>query len=590
METLTTDVAIIGGGPSGSTCAGFLKKYRPETRVLVLEREQFPRDHIGESQLPLISRILDELGVWDRVEAAGFPIKVGGTYRWGMTDDLWDFDFLPYGQFDDAPRPGQYEGQRKYTAFQVDRSHYDKVLLDYAEELGSEVRYRAAVREVRRKGDRVDGLVLADGTVVKAKWYIDATGHSGLLRRAMGVEIDEPSSLKNVAAWDYWRNAEWAVSLGIGGTRIQVLSLGYGWIWFIPIGPDRTSIGFVCPADHYKSSGLSMKELYYRALNEEPRVQRLLQNATPEEQFTTTKDWSFVAKRMAGPNWLLVGESAGFADPILSAGMTLAHAGAREAAFLIMEAERGGNVPWMAESYERRNDRRIRQHIRFADYWYRANANFTDLKEYTSEIARDAGLELTGDQAFQWLGTGGFIEEDMEVAGLALIRLDQLHQIAGKLSETPATSSLDGFSTFTLRLVGAEQVKVARFENGGVTPYVALRRDGKVLPLYGLFGWMVTGLQFSPRLDVAIPYLAKKMGEAGVVLDPMLHARLTECLDAMIRDGWVKPKRSLEIPAIRHEMPLETAAIHRHVPDRGDGVETPQVSSSNSANSPSQGS
>src|SRR5438105_2694710 len=126
-----------------------------------------------------------------------------------------------------------------------------------------------------------------------------------------------------------------------------------------------------------------METLYEKALAEEPRLQRLIQNAKREDRFATTKDWSFVAERMAGPNWLLVGEAAGFADPILSAGMTLAHAGAREAAFLVMEADRGGNVPWMAESYFRRNDRRIRQHIRFADYWYRANANFTELKDYT---------------------------------------------------------------------------------------------------------------------------------------------------------------------------------------------------------------
>jgi len=572
MEHLTADVAIIGGGPSGSTCAGFLKKYRPDMRVLVLEREQFPRDHIGESQLPLIGRILDELGVWDRVEAAGFPVKIGGTYRWGTTDDLWDFDFLPFGKFDDAPRPARYEGQRTRTAFQVDRSEYDKILLDYAEELGAEVRYRAAVREVRRQGDRVDSLVLSDGTTVKAKWYVDATGHVGVLRRGMGIEVDEPSALKNVAGWDYWRNAEWAVSLGVGGTRIQILSLGYGWIWFIPIGPDRTSIGFVCPAEYYKKSGKTMEQLYREALAEEPRVQRLIENATPEDIFTTTKDWSFVAKRMTGQNWLLTGEAAGFADPILSAGMTLAHASAREAAFLIMEAERGGNVAWMAENYSRRNERRVRQHIRFADYWYRANANFTELKDYTSEIARDAGLELTGDQAFQWLGTGGFVEEDMEVAGLALLRLDQLHSITGRLSETPATSTLDGYSLFLLRLTGAEQVTIARFENGGVRPFVALRRDGKILPLEGLFGWMIDALQHSSRLDVALPYLARKMTAAGIAFDAELHARLTECLDAMIREGWVKAKRSAEVPAIQHEMPMETAAIHTHIPDRGDGV------------------
>lgn len=570
METLTTDVAIIGGGPSGSTCGGFLRKYAPKTDVLILEREQFPRDHIGESQLPLIGRILDELGVWDRVEAAGFPIKVGGTYRWGTTDDLWDFDFLPYGKFDDEARPGKYEGQRTRTAFQVDRAAYDKILLDYAEELGCGVCYRTAVREVRRNGDRVEGLVLADGTEVRAKWYVDATGHVGFLRRAMGVDVEEPSSLKNVAGWDYWRNAEWAVSLGIGGTRIQILSLGYGWIWFIPIGPDRTSIGFVCPAEHYKESGLSMEELYLKALTEEPRLQRLIQNATREDRFTTTKDWSFVAERMAGPNWLLVGEAAGFADPILSAGMTLAHAGAREAAFLMLEAMRGGNVPWMAENYTRRNDRRVRQHIRFADYWYRANANFTDLKDYVSEIAHDAGLEMNGDQAFQWLGTGGFIEEDMEVAGLALLRLDQLHSITGKLSETPASSALDGNSLFLPRLKDAERVTVAKFENGGVRSFVALRRGDKALPLDGLFGWVLDALQHSPQLDLAIPYLRQRMTEAGYTFDGQLHARITECLEAMVRDGWVKAKRSTEIPAVKHQMPMETAAIHAHIPDRGD--------------------
>lgn len=569
MESLKTDIAIIGGGPSGSTCGGFVKKYSPDTRVLILERETFPRDHIGESQLPLIGRILDELGVWDRVEAAGFPIKIGGTYRWGTTDDLWDFDFLPYGKFDDAPRPGKYEGQRRRTAFQVDRSLYDKILLDYAEELGCEVRYQAPVREVRKKGDYVEGLVLGDGTVVEAKWYVDATGHSGFLRRAMGVEIDEPSSLKNIAGWDYWRNAEWAVSLGIGGTRIQVLSLGYGWIWFIPIGPDRTSIGFVCPADHYKKSGMSMEQLYVQALNEEPRVRRLLTNATREDRFTTTKDWSFVAKRMTGPNWLLVGEAAGFADPILSAGMTLAHAGAREAAFLMMEAERGGNIPWMASNFTRRNERRVRQHIRFADYWYKANANFTELKDYTSEIARDAGLEMSGDQAFQWLGTGGFAEEDMEAAGIALVRLDQLHSLTGRLSASPATSTIDGNSIFLLRLTGAEQVAVARFENGGVKQKMALRRDGKILPLYGLFGLMVEGLQTSPRLGEAFGFIQREMGDA---FDHELHARLTECLEAMIREGWVKARPSDEIPTVRHEMPMETAAVHQHIPDRGDGV------------------
>lgn len=563
--TVETDVAIIGAGPGGTTCGSFLKKHDPAIKVSIFEREIFPRDHVGESQLPIISGVLDELGVWDKVERCNFPVKIGATYRWGTSNDLWDFDFLRYGKFDDAPRPGKYEGQRKLTAFQVDRATYDKVLSDHASDLGCDIHFDSAVREVKHDGDRVEGLVLADGTVVKASHYVDATGHSGLLRRAMGVEIEEPSALKNIAIWDYWRNAEWAVSLGVGGTRIQILSIGFGWIWFIPISPDRTSIGFVCPAAYFKQSGQTVEELYLSALGQEGRLQKLIANAQRENRLSTTKDWSFVAKRMFGENWSLVGEASGFADPIISAGLSLTHVGARELAFAILEARRGGDPAWIFEEYERRNVRRVRQHIRFADYWYKANSHFSELKAFTSEIARDVGLELDAEDAFQWFGTGGFVEEDMGVAGLALFRIDQVHQIAGRLSEKPAASALHGFNVFMPRIKGAENVKLARFEKGGVRAVLALERDGKILPLEGLFGWMLAGLQYSPNLGEAMEHLRERMTATGYTWDNKLHSRLTECLDAMVRDGWVRAKYSESLPPIHHEFPLETNAIRTHV-------------------------
>ncbi|WP_426559817.1 tryptophan 7-halogenase [Dapis sp. BLCC M172] len=114
------DVVIIGGGPAGSTAGTFLKKYAPNLQVLILEKEKFPRDHVGESQLPGISDILAEMGCWDKVETANFPIKIGATYRWGKDPELWDFDFIPVAEFKDEPRPAKYEKQRKITAFQVD--------------------------------------------------------------------------------------------------------------------------------------------------------------------------------------------------------------------------------------------------------------------------------------------------------------------------------------------------------------------------------------------------------------------------------------------------------------------------------------
>ncbi len=149
------DVAIIGGGPGGSTTGGMLRKFYSNIRVGIFEREVFPRDHIGESLLPTTCVVLNELGAWDKVEAADFPIKIGGIYRWGKSKELWDFDFLAEELFKEEPRPGTYEGQRRSVAFQVDRALYDQILLNHARDYGCEVHEGCKVSRVNRDGDRV---------------------------------------------------------------------------------------------------------------------------------------------------------------------------------------------------------------------------------------------------------------------------------------------------------------------------------------------------------------------------------------------------------------------------------------------------
>ena len=568
MTVIETDVAIVGAGPGGSTMGAFLKKYAPHLHVSIFERAIFPRDHVGESLLPIVGNILDELGVWERIEACGFPIKVGGTYRWGNTSDLWDFNFLPHGDLKPEPRPAKFHGQRRSTAFQVDRATYDTVLADFALELGCDIRYGEPVRTLIRDGDRIDSLILEGGNQVRAKYYIDATGHAGLIRRQMEVQIEEPALLRNVAVWDYWTDAEWAVQLGTGGTRIQVLSLGYGWIWFIQIGDCRTSVGFVCPAEYLRDSGLKPEELYLKAISEEPKVSELLRDAKRANNLSTTKDWSFISTRMSGENWLLVGESQGFADPILSAGLTLTHTSAREAAYILMDVERGGDFAWLREQYESRNQRRIRQHIKFADYWYTGNGNFNDLRSYVSTIASEAGLELDGEKAFQWLGTGGFIEEDMGVAGFATLRLDQVHQIGHRLSSVPPTSSLNGYNIFVLNLKNTEEVTLAGFEMGRIHRIKALKRENRVLPLNGYFMWVIEALKHSAQLDHAIPFLAHEVQKKGISFDNAFHARITETLEAMVRDGWVKRKVMDGAPLIDHQYPTVTASIRPNEPGR----------------------
>src|SRR5579862_1378432 len=177
------DVAIIGGGPSGATVGTLLKKYEPGLDVAIFERERFPRDHVGESLLPAVAGVLYEMGAWDKIEAADFPIKLGAKFLWGKRtdDELYEVNFVQSGPFTETARPGRFEGQRTITAFQVERAKYDKILLDHAASCGCRVHEAAKVASIKSTGDRIDGLevTFSDGAkaeTVEARYYVDASG------------------------------------------------------------------------------------------------------------------------------------------------------------------------------------------------------------------------------------------------------------------------------------------------------------------------------------------------------------------------------------------------------------------------------
>jgi flavin-dependent dehydrogenase len=544
---------IIGGGPAGSTVGGLLKKYHPEMDVVILEREVFPRDHVGESLLPKVCQYLDELEVWDEMERAEFPIKIGATYRWGKTDDLWDFNFIPDGKLDDEPRPGKFAGQRAQTAFQVDRAVYDEILLNKAESRGCEVRQNTRVVKILKDGDKITGVEIDGGEVITADYFVDASGHTGVLRRGMEIECDYPKDLQNVAFWDYWQDTDWAVNIGQGGTRVQVLSQGWGWIWFIPISPTRTSIGLILPADHYKKLGKKPEELYREALDGDPRVKDLLQNATCEEKFTTTTDWSFVAKRLYGENWFLVGEAAGFADPVLAAGLTLTHSSAREAAYIIMALDKGFDEPdALKKHYEDVQAARTYQHIRFAQFWYTANGLFTDLKDYTSKIADDAGLELDSDQAFQWLGTGGFVNDGVELAGIGGYNVSAVKTISQTMLKDKATWSVGKCNVFELALEGSDFTTYYRFENGEVVKLPCIQRGEHKLPLVGAVGILIEILDQETHIVEIRRQLWDKACEFSD--DPGKQVSFAlDFLEGMIHEGWIKASINPELESMDYE-------------------------------------
>lgn len=549
------DIAIIGGGPSGTTLSSLVKKYNPDLSILIIEKEKFPREHVGESQLPGVAQVLDEMEVWDAVEAANFPIKLGASYSWGASNDVWDFDFYPADEFIDEERPAMYEGQRRQTAFQVERDRYDEILLRHAEKhWGVEVREETMVREILKEGDRVTGLKLDSGEIITAEHYVDGSGHPALLRKAMGVESEATEGLKNVAFWDYYDNASWAVEIGIGGTRVQVRSLPYGWIWFIPLGPSRASVGLICPSDYYKESGLSPKELYLKALNDQPEINALIKDAksSTDGKVLTTKNWSHLADRLVGENWWIIGEAGGFADPILAAGLTLAHGSARHAAYSILEVELGEIDPeWVKTFYDEKNRRNINQHIRFAKYWYAANGCFTDLQEHCQTIAKDAGLKLNPSQAWRWLAQGGFSNLSIDAAEIGTFDVSGSKKLVEVFSGKETKFNFIKFNEMNLNLTNAQEIMQGRLTDGRIEQVKCYKRGDSILPYTGYWKPMIDTLKKTKDLkDILTSFesaIAKSDGSAS--LFPYIQV-----LEAMISDGWVIGKINKSRPKISLDM------------------------------------
>jgi hypothetical protein len=319
------------------------------------------------------------------------------------------------------------------------------------------------------------------------------------------------------------------------------MSLDWGWLWFIPITPSRTSIGLVLPAAYYKSSGKTVEQIYFDAIASEPLISRLISTATPEPEITATKDWNFLSKRLVGENWFLAGDSCGFADPILSAGMTLAHTSARKVAFTILELFRGEQDPaWLKFQYEDGHQTQIRHHMQFADFWYSSNGQFTDLKDYCAEIAETAGITLDPESAFRWLATGGFTIDEPGVAAALTYRVSGLKLVAVQLGGSLPEWELGKTNLWRLNLADAKEGTFVRYLNGRVVPVPCLRRGSKILPIVDVFKHLLNALRRNADSIMILEDCVNSMiREDGV--EPQEAALLTiEAIESLILEGWIK--------------------------------------------------
>jgi clorobiocin biosynthesis protein Clo-hal len=414
------DLIVVGGGPAGSTLAGLAKKYAPARRVVLLEKAAGPRHHVGESLLPGLVPVLRELGVFEKVDAAGFPRKIGANYQWGMEGAVWENDFNDVNVSEMLARGGI--PPRIEYAWQVRRSKYDEILLRHAEELGVEVVRGAAVEApLEDEAGRVVGVRVRgeEGTREwRAPLTADCSGQAGFLSRFRRVR-EYDSRLKNVAGWAYWRGAEWKYKYTghPDKTKIFICSVPEGWFWYIPIDDGVVSVGLVTGVERVKTEGGDLRALYDRALAACPEIAPLLKRASIAEDFDgsghsffTQSDWSYLSAASSGPGWLAAGDAAVFVDPILSSGVTLAHLSAHRAAYTVLAewAEPSAETRRLLwEDFGRSCRESAAQFLALALFWYGRDKNAAGWWLKAKEVQRAWLPAEIGDQtAFITISAG----------------------------------------------------------------------------------------------------------------------------------------------------------------------------------------
>jgi flavin-dependent dehydrogenase len=352
-----TDVLIIGAGPSGSVAAALL--VQRGFKVLVLEKQKFPRFSIGESLLAQSLGLIDQAGMLEAVQAAGFQFKNGAAFAWR-------------GQYEDFNFARKSSPGYGFT-YQVIRADFDQILIDEAIRMGAQVRYEVEIVAA----DFSDGTprITAkdkDGKVEehRPKFVLDASGFGRTLPRLLKLEY--PSNQPMRVAY-YTQVYDRIPAGAFDRQKIRVTTHPEHrniWFWLIPFSNGLSSMGVVGEQAQLEARGGSFEERLWALTNDDPQLKELLKDHKPFRPVGELKGYSANVRTMTGPGFALLGNAAEFLDPVFSSGVTIALKSAHMAAPLVERTLRnGGAVDWKKE-FEEPLRYGVDTFRAFVDTWY----------------------------------------------------------------------------------------------------------------------------------------------------------------------------------------------------------------------------
>ncbi len=330
-------VVVIGAGPSGAIAAAILRRKGHE--VLVLERQLFPRFSIGESLLSHCLDFIEEAGMLEAVQAAGFQVKHGAAFGWG--ERYTEFDFR------DTFTPG------KGSTYQVRRADFDKLLADQAQAQGVQIRYEEEIIQVDFSAEHPRLYVrrLKDGSQyqITCDFVLDASGYGRVLPRLLDLELPSTFPVRK-AVFTHVRDCIDDPTFN----REKILITTHPemrdvWFWSIPFSDGYCSLGVVAKEDRYEGRPEDLQECLQAFVNEAPNLRRIFKNAVWDQPFRTMGGYSANVKTLHGKGFALLGNAAEFLDPVFSSGVTIGMRSSSMAAAVLDRQLRGETIDWETE-------------------------------------------------------------------------------------------------------------------------------------------------------------------------------------------------------------------------------------------------